>query len=252
MVSIARPRNWILKLRADIAAAKSRQNENGLYACSEAEAEERAIAEIDGNVDSEGTATIRIHGIIEHADPFTSHWFNLISPARIRTALDRYRERTDVARIWLSIDSPGGAVSGLNGLCTYIRDYPKPVFAVVGSECCSAAYWLANAAKSIAATPEAVIGSIGVYQLVIDDSEACRAQGIQFNYISTGPLKAAGATGMPLTNEQAENIQRAVDDVFGLFKAAITARRTVDDEVFQGGIYTALTGKTLGLVDILI
>lgn len=75
---------------------------------------------------------------------------------------------------------------------------------------------------------------------------------MQFNYISTGPLKAAGATGMPLTEEQAQNIQRAVDDVFGLFKAAVNARRVVDDEVWAGGIYTALTGKTLGLVDILI
>ena len=154
--------------------------------------------------------------------------------------------------MWLHIDSPGGSVYGLNALCDYIRAYPKPVFAIVSGECCSAAYWLANAAQSIAAEPEAVVGSIGVYQLVVDDSEALKSQGLQFNYISTGPLKAAGATGMPLTEEQAQNIQRAVDDVFGLFKAAVNARRVVDDEVWDGGIYTALTGKTLGLVDILI
>ena len=249
MVSIARPRAWLLQLRAEIAQAAERHT---LAACSEAKAEERALAEIDGGVDGEGTATIRIHGVIEHADPFISQWFGLVSPARIQAALDRYRERADVARVWLHIDSPGGAVTGLNALCAYIRDYPKPVFAIVGGECCSAAYWLANAAKSIAAEPEAVVGSIGVYQLIVDDSEAIRSQGLQFNYISTGPLKAAGATGMPLTEEQAQNIQRAVDDVFGLFKAAVNARRVVDDEVWAGGIYTALTGKTLGLVDILI
>ena len=249
MVSIARPRAWLLQLRAEIAQAAERHT---LAACSEDEAEERALAEIDGGVDGEGTATIRIHGVIEHADPFISYCFGLVSPARIQAALDRYRERADVARVWLHIDSPGGAVTGLNALCAYIRDYPKPVFAIVGGECCSAAYWLANAAKSIAAEPEAVVGSIGVYQLIVDDSEAIRSQGLQFNYISTGPLKAAGATGMPLTEEQAKNIQRAVDDVFGLFRAAVNARRVVDDEVWAGGIYTALTGKTLGLVDILI
>lgn len=249
MVSIARPRAWLLQLRAEIAQAAERHT---LAAYSEDEAEGRALAEIDGGVDGEGTATIRIHGVIEHADPFISYCFGLVSPARIQAALDRYRERADVARVWLHIDSPGGAVTGLNALCAYIRDYPKPVFAIVGGECCSAAYWLANAAKSIAAEPEAVVGSIGVYQLIVDDSEAIRSQGLQFNYISTGPLKAAGATGMPLTEEQAKNIQRAVDDVFGLFKAAVNARRVVDDEVWAGGIYTALTGKTLGLVDILI
>ena len=249
MVSIARPRAWLLQLRAEIASAAERHT---LAACSEAEAEERALAEIDGGVDGEGTATIRIHGVIEHADPFLSYCFGLVSPARIQAALDRYRERADVARVWLHIDSPGGSVCGLNALCEYIRNYPKPVFAIVSGECCSAAYWLANAAKSIAAEPEAVVGSIGVYQLVVDDSEALKSQGLQFNYISTGPLKAAGATGMPLTEEQAQNIQRAVDDVFGLFKTAVNARRVVDDEVWAGGIYTALTGKTLGLVDILI
>lgn len=249
MVSIARPRAWLLQLRAEIASAAERHT---LAACSEVEAEERALAEIDGGVDSEGTATIRIHGVIEHADPFLAYCFGLVSPARIQAALERYRERADVARVWLSIDSPGGAVNGLNALCEYIRKYPKPVFAIVSGECCSAAYWLANAAKSIAAEPEAVVGSIGVYQLIVDDSEALRSQGLQFNYISTGPLKAAGATGMPLTEEQAQNIQRAVDDVFGLFKNAVNARRVVDDEVWAGGIYTALTGKTLGLVDILI
>ena len=59
MVSIARPRAWLLQLRAEIAQAAERHT---LSACSEAEAEERALAEIDGGVDGEGTATIRIHG----------------------------------------------------------------------------------------------------------------------------------------------------------------------------------------------
>ena len=249
MVSIARPRAWLLQLRAEIASAAERHT---LAACSEAEAEERALAEIDGGVDGEGTATIRIHGVIEHADPFLSYCFGLVSPARIQAALDSYRERADVARVWLHIDSPGGSVGGLNALCDYIRAYPKPVFAIVSGECCSAAYWLANAAKSIAAEPEAVVGSIGVYQLVVDDSEALKSQGLQFNYISTGPLKAAGATGMPLTEEQAQNIQRAVDDVFGLFRAAVNTRRVVDDQVWAGGMNNALSGNTLGLVDILI
>ena len=148
MVSIARPRAWLLSLRAEIASAAERAP---LAACSEAEAEERALAEIDGGVDGEGTATIRIHGVIEHADPFLAYCFGLVSPARIQAALDRYRERADVARVWLSINSPGGAVGGLNALCDYIRSYPKPVFAIVSGECCSAAYWLANASKSIAA-----------------------------------------------------------------------------------------------------
>ena len=54
----------------------------------------------------------------------------------------------------------------------------KPVYAFSSGLMCSAAYWVASQAQAIYVTPSARVGSIGVVQPVVDESEALRSQGV--------------------------------------------------------------------------
>lgn len=253
-LSVSKPGAWVKALAERIAHAEEKAAEARVkaYASAEEDAEEaRALADIDGGV-RDGIATVRIHGPIFHARAWVSIWCGLTSPLRIRAVLDRYVAREDVSAVWLDIDSPGGSVSDIPELSDVIAGYPKPIHAVVSGECCSAAYWLACRCATIAARPESTVGSVGVYTLVVDDTERLKAAGLAYAYMTSGPLKAAGLPGTTLTDPQRANIQRYVDDLFALFRAAVLSRRTVSEEVWDGGFYAAATGKALGLVDILI
>lgn len=249
VLSLAKPRAWVDELRARVAKAEERLAAKAYDDC---EANERAaLQDMDGGV-VDGIATIHVHGVIEHAHPLISRWCGLVSPIRLRALLEAYAKREDVTAVWLDFNSPGGSVEGIHSLSDYIANYPKPVHAVVHGECASAAYWLACRCASIAATAESIVGSVGVYSVVVDNSEELSREGVKVDYITSGPLKAAGAWGMALTEEQRANIAGYVADLFSLFRASVEANRTVADEVWQGGIYSATRGLTIGLVDIII
>jgi ClpP class serine protease len=60
-------------------------------------------------------------------------------------------ESDEVKAILLDIDSPGGVAVGTSEMVDIIFNAhtKKPVWSYVGRNCCSAAYWLAIAAKKI-------------------------------------------------------------------------------------------------------
>lgn len=69
-----------------------------------------------------------------------------------------------IKNIVLYIDSTGGEVNGCRSLAYAIYDARdiKPITAVLGSHCCSAAYYIASAAGKIVAEKSTLVGSIGV------------------------------------------------------------------------------------------
>jgi len=62
----------------------------------------------------------------------------------------------------LDIDSPGGQVAGAHDIAALVAGLGIPTVAEVRGSACSAAYWLASACDSILATPDAMLGSVGV------------------------------------------------------------------------------------------
>ena len=116
----------------------------------------------------DGVAVIPIHGIITpRHDLFTllmgGTSLELLAK-EIQTALDN----NDVHAILLDIDSPGGVAVGPSEMADIIRKatQKKPIWAYVGRNCCSAAYWLASATTNIVAQKTALLGSIGVVSSV--------------------------------------------------------------------------------------
>lgn len=158
----------------------------------------------------------------------------------------------NVDKIVLDIASPGGSVVGVHE--TYSRILAacqaKEVHAYVNTQACSAAYYLASACDHIAAAPSAVIGSIGVYMALIDQSRRLNAEGITVNVMQGGKWKTVGADYKPLADDERAMLQAKVDALYVQFKAAVNERRPqVEDSTMQGQWFDASEGFALGLVD---
>lgn len=146
--------------------------------------------------------------------------------------------------IVLDIDSPGGAVEGVDELAAEIRTSrgTKPIVAVANYMAASAAYWIASAADEIIASPSSMVGSIGVFTAHDDISEAQAKLGIKRTVISAGKHKAEGALGQPLSDEALAHVQGMVNDHYSAMTTAIAKGRTYGDrkvsvETVRGSTY---------------
>ena len=131
--------------------------------------------------------------------------------------------------IVLDVDSPGGSVDCVPELAAEIYDARKrkPIIAVCNSMACSAAYWLASAASEVVCTPSGQCGSLGVYMLHADESEALKKDGIKITIIKAGKYKAEGNPTEPLSREAQDAFQGQVDDIYRLFVNGVARYRGV-------------------------
>lgn len=91
----------------------------------------------------------------------------------------------NVDSIVLSIDSPGGTVSGTEDLANIIKGTTKPIIAFIEDMACSAAYWLASCCDEIVANNStAQVGSIGVLMSFADAQPMWEAKGVKFHTVT--------------------------------------------------------------------
>ena len=156
-----------------------------------------------------------------------------------------------VEEILLRIDSPGGMVTGTPELAAAVAaaDRMKPVLAHTSGMMDSAAYWIASQARAICCTPSADVGCVGVYQLYYDQTAYLATMGIKANIFKSGDLKAAGHPDIPMTEAQAAHVQAEIDAIGVQFRAAVTARREIDEDSMRGQSFLGTEALARGLVD---
>ena len=164
--------------------------------------------------------------------------------------------------VQLYLDTPGGTVTGITEAAAMIEQFSAtvaPVWAYVDIMCCSAGAWLASAATTMMAAPSALLGSIGVYNAMYDQSARYADMGIGVHLKSSGPLKGAGFPGTRPTDRQLEAMQQEVDrlaqDFFSqMQRSQKAARRPALDPAihFTGGTFRASSAAGSALVDAVI
>jgi signal peptide peptidase SppA len=154
--------------------------------------------------------------------------------AQFRQAL----EDGNCKAIVFDVDSPGGSVEGVMELAQEIYDARKikPITSVSNCMACSAAYWLASAASELVVSPSGQCGSIGVYMMTQDESEALKNEGIKINLIKAGKYKAEGHPSQPLTDEAQTFLQSQVDSVYSMFVKAVAQQRGVSQGSVREGM----------------
>jgi len=197
-------------------------------------------------VTPEGVARITIEGPLS-ARP---SWFGGTTYEQIGTSVRAADADSQVERIELLVDSPGGAVSQVAETAETIRAASKPIIARVSGMAASAAYWLSAAADRIVASPTALVGSVGVIFTAYDHARRDAARG-RHEFTSAGaPQKNAS----PATEAGAEQYQRLVDDVELVFHAALSGYRDlpageVAERYGDGAIMSAQRALTAGMID---
>lgn len=161
-----------------------------------------------------------------------------------------------VGAIVLYVDSPGGAVFGVPEAAEEVLAArgQKPVVALADGYMASAAYWIAAGADAIYAAPSADIGSIGVFGLHLDLSQALEKGGIRPTYTSSAPYKAEGAPELPLNDDARAYRQARVDELHRMFVKHVAKGRgvtpaAVDRDFGQGRMMSAADAVKHGLAD---
>lgn len=160
-------------------------------------------------------------------------------------------------RVLIVVDSPGGTVDApapIMQAIKYAKERGVQVEARIasGHMAASAAYWAILPSTEIVAEQEAdeaqpLVGSVGVYTVLVDISRALAERGIERVLISSGGVKGAGADGVISPALIAEE-QRLVDAYAAEFVAAVQTHRGVLVEP-DGRLYGAAEALRLGLID---
>lgn len=197
---------------------------------------------------ADGTAEILVEGVLtKHRDLFAMLLYGASTTySQLQVELEAARTDSNVKRVRLLIDSPGGQVNGLFETLDLIKALraDKPI-EVIASMATSAAYAIAAAAGDIQATSSgAMLGSVGtaVSMLVSDKVK---------HFANThSPDKRPD----PETVEGQAAITRQLDEIYELFAEHIAIGRGVDvatvrDNYGRGAVLLAREAIRRDMID---
>lgn len=206
------------------------------------------IMEVQGD-----TAIIHIDGALDrHLDSFDLACFDATDVNDVMNATRLAGNDPSIANVLLYFNSPGGSVAGIPEAAAMVQQLAerKNVFAYTDGMMCSAAYWIAAQADQIFANPSARVGSIGVYQAILDATASMEKMGRKIETIQSGKLKTAGAYWKPLTADERAHLQAEVNQIGADFRAAVTAKRPqVEQKSMEGQSMMGAKAVAAGLID---
>ncbi len=170
-------------------------------------------------------------------------------------AVDALGKYASVAAVIVSVDSPGGSVSGGESLHNALVKLAaaKPVVTVMGGTAASAGYMISLPAARIFASDATLTGSIGVILETGNAAGLLDKLGLSAEAIISGPLKDQPSFTRGLTPEGRTYLQALVMDMYGQFVTMVATARHLDEsrvrELADGRAYTGRQAHGLGLVD---
>jgi protease IV len=174
---------------------------------------------------------------------------------KLTEAIEALAGNNSVKALIVSINSPGGSVSGgetLHGAITRVAAR-KPVVAVMGGLAASAGYMVAVPANRIFARDATLTGSIGVLLQTGEVSGLLEKLGISAESVRSGPLKDEPSLVRPLSPAGKEVLQGVVNDMYDQFVGMVATGRHMDPAkvrmMADGRAYTGRQALSLGLID---
>jgi len=205
-----------------------------------------------------GVAVIYIAGVLANEPSlFDAIVYGATAYGQILDQVEQAVRDPEVRGILLRVNSPGGDSDGaFETAATLVQlGRQKPLWAVADNSMFGAAYLLASSAARIY-VPEYTggAGSIGVYAQHLDWSEYNRKLGVKVTYIAEGEGKTDGNPDEPLSESARATLESEVARLYGLFVAAVTARRHLTEDAVRelgaalkygpGAVTTGLADRT--------
>jgi len=201
-------------------------------------------------------ALIHVSGLMVPGDfPDSLFGANVAAGNTIARYIREAREDPAVRAIVLRIDSGGGAVTAADvmGRETELAAQRKPVVVSMSDVAASGGYWIASKATRVFANRATYTGSIGVVSGRLSLRGTYDMLGINHGIVKRGENADLLADATALRPEQAEIMQRNVEETYADFIEVVAAGRDMEpdavDAVAQGRVWTGQQALDIGLID---
>lgn len=182
----------------------------------------------------------------------------IIGSDRISKAIREARTDSTIKAIVLRVNSPGGSALASEIIWREMKlaAAVKPVVASMGDVAASGGYYISCAADTIVASPNTITGSIGVLGLMMNGQKFMKDKlGVTTDRVTTNKYSDIGNFFRPMTNEEKAIILTEIEKVYDTFITHVAEGRHMTkekvDEIGQGRVWSGITGKNIGLVDVL-
>ena len=178
-----------------------------------------------------------------------------IGEGSMRRALKEAREDDDVKAIVLRVDSPGGSAmtSELIWRELEITKKVKPIVVSMGNYAASGGYYISCNANQIFAEANTITGSIGVFGLLPNFSEAAAKIGIHVDQVKTNTNASEYSPFTPLDATTRAFAQEGVERIYDTFVTRVAVGRKMTksqvDSIGQGRVWSGRDALKIGLVD---
>lgn len=209
-----------------------------------------------GRSRSGSVALVPLYGVMTQRSDLFTEVSGLASTEAVGRQIDEAAADPAVEVVVIDIDSPGGQVYGTAELAAKVAAAAsrKKVIAVANSLAASGAYYVAAQASEVIVTPSGQVGSIGVFRMHVDQSEALKQAGRVVTLVSAGERKTAAYPGLPLGPLGLAEIQNEIDDYYDQFVRAVARGRNatltkVREGFGRGGMVRAEGAVREGMAD---
>jgi signal peptide peptidase SppA len=215
----------VVELRQEASAATSRPRE-----------ERRYYEVIDG------VAIIPVHGSLAQRVGGLDPYSGMCGYNQIEHKMEVAQDDDSVRSVLLDVDSPGGQVAGCFDLARKIASYSqrnggKPIIGIANEQACSAGYALISGCDEIYMPETGIVGSIGVWTLLVDMTRNLASEGVEITMVRAGDRKARGAYFEKADKETVQKMVAWVESTRQQFAAIVAANRSLslDDVLAQEG-----------------
>lgn len=137
----------------------------------------------------------------------------------------------EIDGIWFDIDSPGGAVAGLEQFVLELAQFAdtggKPIYGWINEQACSAAYAIASVCHKAYGPETAMSGSIGCCMAHTDITGALDEAGVKVTIIRSGERKYRGSSVESLDDVTLAKFQKSCDAVRDRFAKIVSMGRGI-------------------------
>lgn len=215
----------------------------------------REAVQADMSIDANGIATIPVQGVLAYKpDAIEMAYFGMEDTSRLTALVEMAAASDKVKAILLDVNSPGGFSIGGFAMADAVAAAGKikPVMAHIGGIGASLAYLIASQANEIMASRDAIVGSIGSYNVNVDRSRMIENAGIKVEVFKNkeAKYKAIGQIGTSLTQEHRDYLNSKAQSSFNDFRDTVKSKRqNISDDSMQGQVFSGKEAVSKGLVD---
>lgn len=170
---------------------------------------------------------------------------------RVRGALD-----AGARAVVLDFDSPGGIAMGMIDAAVSVRAMADArgarLVAHAQGLLCSAAYGLAATCHEIVTSATAIVGSVGVVEVMTSASRQAQALGLDARVVGSGKRKGDTHPASPLADDAVAATQERVDALASVFFDHVAKHRGVSASAIaalEAGVFVGARAVDVGLAD---